>query len=139
MLIDPDQLPRLAVSFMNQDHAEEARLINAVADEVKALRAGGNGGRDRVQAALEALYQHTRAHFSREESAMTEASFPAYSFHQAEHVRLLGELGEAQRRFRETGEGDPLAAYLATFPSWFEQHITSMDAATARYVAEWGG
>ncbi len=138
MLIDPDHLPRLAVPFMNQDHAQEARLINAVADEIEALRAG-KGGRDRVQAALEALYQHTRAHFSREESAMMEASFPAYSFHQAEHVRLLGELGEAQRRFRETGEGEPLAAYLATFPSWFEQHITSMDTVTARYVAEWGG
>lgn len=138
MLIDPERLPRLAVPFMNQDHAEEARRINAVADEIDALRAG-KGGRDRVQVALEALYQHTRAHFTREESAMAKASFPAYSFHQAEHVRLLGELGEAQRRFRETGEGEPLAAYLATFPSWFEQHVTSMDAVTARYVAEWGG
>jgi hemerythrin len=138
MLIDPERLPRLAVPFMNEDHAEEARLINAAWDRVEDLRAG-KCGPDQVKGALEALYSHTRAHFSHEESAMVEASFPAYSFHQAEHVRILGELGEAERRFQESGQGEPLAAYLATFPSWFEQHIASMDAVTARYVAEWGG
>ncbi len=138
MLIDPERLPRLAVPFMNEDHAEEARLINAASDQVEALRAG-KAGPEQVEAALEALYAHSRAHFAREESAMLEASFPALSIHQAEHVRILGELGEAERRFRESGQGEPLAAYLATFPSWFEQHIASMDTVTARYVAEWGG
>ncbi len=138
MLIDPERLPHLAVAFMNADHAQEARLINGAAEAVEAFRAG-RVGRAPVKAALEALYGHTRAHFAREESAMMEASFPAYSFHQAEHVRMLGELGEAERRFQESGDGGPLAAYLASFPSWFEQHIASMDAVTARYVAEWGG
>ncbi len=138
MLVDPTRLPRLAIPFMNADHAEEARLINAVADAVEALRTG-KGDAGQVRAALDALYVHTRAHFGREESAMAAASFPAYSNHQAEHVRILGELDEAERQFRETGQSDPLAAYLAAFPSWFEQHIASMDAATARYLAEWGG
>jgi hemerythrin len=138
MLIDPAQLPHLAVAFMNADHAEEARLINCAAEAVEAFRAG-RVGRDQVKAAFEALYSHTRAHFAREETAMTEASFPAYSFHQAEHVRILGELGEAERRFQESGEGAPLAAYLASFPEWFVQHIASMDTVTARYVSEWGG
>lgn len=137
MLIDPERLPRLAVPFINQDHAQEARLINAAAERLDELRAG-KAGRDQVNAALDALYVHTREHFGREESAMTEASFPAYSMHQAEHVRILGELGEAQRRFQESGNGDELTAYLASFPTWFEQHIVSMDAVTARYVAEWG-
>ncbi len=138
MLIDPERLPRLAVPFMNEDHAEEARLINAAADRLDELRAG-KVEPDQVNAAVDAVYGHTREHFAREEAAMMDASFPAYAFHQAEHVRLLGELGEAQRRFQESGNGDELAAYLASFPSWFEQHITSMDSVTARYVAEWGG
>ena len=69
---------------------------------------------------------------------MTEASFPAYSFHQAEHVRILGELGEAQRRFQETGNGERAGRVPGHLPGWLEQHIT-MDAFTARYVAEWGG
>ncbi len=138
MLIDPDQLPRLAVPFMNDDHVEEARLLNAAGEKLAQLQAG-QLGQPEVTAALEALYLHTRAHFGREETAMMEASFPAYTFHQAEHVRTLGELGEAERKFRETGAADALAAYLATVPGWLAQHIETMDTVTARYVAEWGG
>lgn len=138
MLIDPDQIPRLAVPFMNEDHAEEARLINAAADRVGEFGAG-KATPEQAAGAMEALYAQTRAHFAREEAAMVEASFPAYSFHQAEHVRILGELGEAERRFRETRDGATLLAYLATLPPWLGQHIQSMDAVTARYVSEWGG
>jgi hemerythrin len=138
MLIDPDQVPRLAVPFMNEDHIQEARLVNAVSDALDAHRAG-RGGVDSVRAALESLYVHTREHFSREEAAMQDASFPALSFHQAEHVRILGELGEAQRHFAEGGSAEQLQDYLATLPAWLGQHITSMDTVTARYVAEWGG
>jgi hemerythrin len=138
MLIDPDQLPRLAVPFMNEDHAQEARLLNAAADTLEQFQAG-KASQAAVTAALDALYLHTRAHFAREETAMNEASFPAYSFHQAEHVRTLGELGEAERKFRESGAAAALAAYLATVAIWLAQHIETMDTVTARYVAEWGG
>jgi hemerythrin len=138
MLIDPDQLPRLAVPFMNEDHAEEARLLNVAGERLAQFQAGA-AGKPEVTAAMEALYLHTRAHFSREEAAMMEASFPAYAFHQAEHVRTLGELGEAERKFREAGDAAALAAYLATVPGWLAQHIETMDTVTARYVAEWGG
>jgi hemerythrin len=138
MLIDPDQVPHLAVQFMNEDHAEEARLVNAAADRLEALRSGQATAAE-VKAALESLYVHTREHFAREETAMRDASFPAFSFHQAEHVRILGELGEAERRFAEGGAIEELGAYLATLPPWLDQHIRSMDAVTARYVAEWGG
>jgi hemerythrin-like metal-binding protein len=138
MLIDPDQIRRVAVPFMNEDHVEEARLVNATADRAEAHREGRVGA-DQVTAALEALYQHTREHFSREESAMREASFPALSFHQAEHEHVLGELGEAERHFRETGKVEELMAYLAALPDWFDRHIGSMDDASARYVSEWGG
>jgi hemerythrin len=138
MLIDPDRIPRLAVPFMNEDHAEEARLINAAANRVEEFGAG-KATAEQAAAAMEALYAQTRAHFAREEVAMMEASFPAYSFHQAEHVRILGELGEAERRFRESKDGARLLAYLGTLPPWLGQHIQSMDAVTARYVSEWGG
>ncbi len=137
MLLDPAQLPQLPVAFMNDDHAEEARLLNSAGDAVDAYRAGR--GADAVTAALEALYLHTRAHFEREEAAMRDASFPAYTLHRAEHVRVLGELGEAERKFREGKEAEPLQVYLASVPAWLQGHIETMDAVTARYVAEWGG
>lgn len=138
MLIDPDRLPKMAISFMNQDHAEQARRVNAALEQLQAHR-DGKVPREQVHAALEALYTHTREHFGREESAMVDASFPAYPNHRAEHERMLAEMGEAERRFRETGQGERLAAYLAEFPTALEQHLASMDATTARYMAEWGG
>ena len=138
MLLDPARFKRLPVSFMNADHADEARLLNAAAELLEAFRAG-TAGADQVAAALGALYLHTRAHFAGEETAMIESSFPAYTFHRAEHVRILEELGQAERRFREGRDPEALAAYLATAPEWLEDHVRTMDATTARYVAEWGG
>lgn len=138
MLLDPARLPRLPVTFMNADHAEEARLLDAADDLAAAFRAG-TAGAAAVIAALDALYVHTRAHFEREEAAMRDSSFPGYSFHQAEHVRLLGELGEVERAFREEEDAVKLSAFLASIPGWLTGHIDEMDAATARYLAEWGG
>lgn len=123
---------------MNADHADEARLLNAAAELIEAFRAG-TAGAEQVAAALGALYVHTRAHFAGEETAMVESSFPAFTSHRAEHVRILEELGQAERTFREGRDAEALAAYLATVPEWLEDHIRTMDAATARYVAEWGG
>jgi hemerythrin len=70
---------------------------------------------------------------------MQNASFPAFSFHQAEHVRTLSELGEAERSFREGGEPEELRAFVRTLPAWLSRHIESMDTASARYISEWGG
>jgi hemerythrin len=137
-LIDPLQLPRLPLAFMNEDHQEEARRVNAVADAVDALEAG-QVDRAKVVAALEDLYAQTRAHFAREESAMVAASFPAQSFHQAEHIRTLSEVGEAQRKFAEGGTPAELRAFVRTLPAWLARHIETMDTVTARYLEEWGG
>jgi hemerythrin len=136
-LVDPAALPHLPIAFMNDDHAEEARRVNASIDAVEAWRAG-RADAALVVAALDALYVQTRAHFGREEAAMESASFPALGVHRAEHERILGELGEAERRFREEGEEEPLRAFLAALPPWLDQHIRTMDTAAARYLAEWG-
>jgi hemerythrin len=138
LLVDPQKLPRLPVPFMNEDHAEEARCVNAVSDALAALDAE-RGDRAAVLAALEALYAQSQAHFAREETAMQNASFPGYSSHQAEHVRILSELGEAERNFREGGEPEELRAFVRTLPAWLSGHIESMDTASARYISEWGG
>jgi hemerythrin len=136
MLLDPAQLPRLAVPFMNEDHAEEARLLEAVAAAVEAHRAG-TATADQVIAALDGLYAHSRSHFVREEAAMEDASFPGFSLHQAEHERILGDLGEAERRFRETRRPEELTSYLATARGTLQEHVQTMDAAAAQYLSEW--
>ena len=125
MLIDPDQLPRLAVPFMNEDHAEEARLLNAAADQAEAFGAGRSSA-DQVAAAMESLYQHTRMHFTREETAMVEASFPAYSFHRpstcgswANWGRPSGDSARPRRRRRFSAISVPcLHGWGSTSSRW---------------------
>jgi len=136
-LIDLASIPNLPLSAVNADHADEARLLNEAADAVDRYQAG-TAGREAVIAALDALYAHTREHFGREEALMQSSSFPEASLHAAEHVRVLVELDAAERAFKDTGDATPLVKYLRDTAGWFEEHLLSMDLATARFAKEWG-
>ena len=39
-LVDLDAIPQVPLDFINDDHREEARLLNELAEAVEALRAG---------------------------------------------------------------------------------------------------
>ena len=67
---------------------------------------------------------------------MRETRFPAYPAHKAEHDRVLAEMDAEARAFRDTGGGERLSRYLAeALPSWFVNHIRTMDAVTAGFLA----
>jgi hemerythrin len=138
-LVDLDAIPQVALPFMNDDHREEARLLNELAD---ALGAHGDG-RATAQAVLqafEALHAHTRDHFWREEEAMQRTGFPPFAIHKAEHDRVLAEMEEEGRSFREGGDAARLWAYVSeAIPAWLVGHIQTMDLMTSRFVAARGG
>jgi hemerythrin len=134
-LVDLDAIPQVPLDFVNADHREEARLLNAVADALDALDAGRGGAAD-LAARLAALRDHTAAHFAREDDAMRRTGFPAFPIHHAEHVRVLAELDDEIRRFAETGDAARTRAWvLGDVPQWFANHIETMDLVTARFVA----
>jgi hemerythrin len=134
-LVDLDAIPLVPLEFVNVDHREEGRLLNAVADAVDALDAG-RGDAGASLASLVALREHTAAHFGREDDAMRRTGFPAFPVHHTEHVRVLAELDDEIRRFRETGDVARLRAWvLGDVPQWFVNHIVTMDLVTARFVA----
>jgi hemerythrin len=137
--IDLEHLPQLPVPFMNADHAAEARLVNDVEAALDA-QGRGEGTLAAVIERLSLLAVHTREHFTREETAMREARFPAYPVHKAEHDRVLAEMDAQARAFRESGDGARLARYLAqVLPAWFVNHIRTMDSVTAGYLARQRG
>ena len=137
-LVDVTAIPRVALAFQNEDHDVEARLLNEVADAVEHYR-GGVEGQETVLAPLEALVEHTREHFARENRVMEEQGFPAYVVHRGEHARVLSEMEREVFAFREQGDTDRLWRYLSsTVPSWFVQHIQTMDAVTAQFVTMHG-
>jgi hemerythrin len=134
-LVDLDAIPQVPLDFINADHREEGRLLNAFADALDALDAG-RGDAAAVAARLAALRDHTAAHFGREDDAMRRTGFPAFPIHHAEHVRVLAELDDEARRYAETGDAARLRAWvLGDVPAWFVNHIETMDLVTARFVA----
>ncbi len=76
------------------------------------------------------LLQHTREHFEQERVLMRTCRFPATGEHESEHLRVLGELNYFSRALK----GGRIAAarhYAAHLPSWFSQHLATMDSALA--------
>lgn len=137
-VIDERSIPRVALAPLNEDHTEEARLLNVAADILDSY-AQGKAEAPAVISALDALYAWTRTHFEREQAAMRVASFPAHVVHQNEHERVLALIDAEERRFRETRDVGALREFLAVnHPAWLEEHITTMDAAAARFGLSWG-
>ena len=135
MGIDLEHLPQLPVPFMNADHVREARLVNEVEAALEA-HGRGEGSLGGVVEKLSVLAVQTREHFTREETAMREAGFPAYPAHKAAHDQVLEQMDAEARAFRDGGDGARLSRYLAeALPAWYANHVRTMDAVTAGFLA----
>ncbi len=133
--IDPSQVPNFPVGFMNADHALEMRMLNELEAALTAHRRG-EGPLEAVLEKLSIFAVSAREHFLREESLMREAHYPAYPAHKAEHDRVLADMNEEARAFRERGDGERLARYLfQALPEWFVTHTRTMDLAAAKSSA----
>jgi hemerythrin len=134
-LVDLAAIPQVPLAFMNEDHAEEARLLNALADALSKLRAG-EGTKEDVLGRWQALERHTREHFERENEAMRAVAFHAYPVHAGEHERVLAEMAGEAGAFAASGDAERLWVYVTqAVPAWFVRHIQTMDHVTARFVS----
>ncbi|MCR6632999.1 MAG: hemerythrin [Magnetospirillum sp.] len=112
----------VGVAFMDEDHAEAAALINALATSSGPERA----------ATLETFIAHCREHFAREEAMMEKTGFFAHGCHQGEHVRVLAELEGVLARLKG---GDEQDGYFAqALPQWLMNHRNTMDFVTAEFA-----
>jgi hemerythrin len=134
--VDAAQLAQLPVDFMNVDHEQEFRLLEALGDALAAERRG-EAGLDVVLERLALLAVHTREHFLREEGAMRESRYPGLDPHKAEHDRVLAEMDAEARLYRAGGAAARLERYLLeALPAWWFAHIRAHDGAAARHLAE---
>lgn len=126
------EIPQLPLAFMNDDHAHGLELIHAMTTTL------ANYPDDRVPLArsCEDFLNHCREHFEREEDVMRASGFPPYPMHKGEHDQVLAWLealltsiaaGGGAENVRQAVEND--------IPTWFFQHIQSMDKVTANWVA----
>lgn len=130
VLVNANEIPELALDFMNHDHAEAVQLANALYSALAEAPA------ESIDELLDQLYLHNVEHFAREEQHMQEYHFPPYPMHKGEHDRVLAEMQAVISYWKESRDKGALENYLQnTFVQWLHGHMMTMDRVTAMFVA----
>lgn len=128
-----EKMPEVPRADMNATHQEEVTLVNEVGEAIEAVLDGADN--IRLLELLRQWIEHTQAHFENEHRIMDETGFPAYSVHRGEHERVLDEIKKVVSDYQGSGDIAPLKTYLfETWPAWFDNHVNTMDFATAHFA-----
>jgi len=128
MLTWDDTLHALGVTEMDAIHCEFVALVNLLAkcddSEFSVL--------------FEKLLEHCRLHFTSEGRLMRISRFPALNEHEGEHHRIYGDLVQMNRAVQRGRLMLPRVFVKQGLEEWFNQHLTSMDAALAAHFKRVG-
>lgn len=82
---------------------------------------------------LGSLIDYTKMHFAAEEQLMRQVNFPGLPQHKEAHDKMVAQVQEYQRRFKE-GDGT-ITAEISQFlmTDWLVKHILGMDELYAPY------
>ncbi len=137
-LLEKKDIPQVAMAFMNDVHAEEAELVNAL-NELIERQKNGEDLQPQIDQAMSDWVEHTEAHFERENRLMREYGFPAYAIHSEEHDRALAAVHLLQKAWTDNRDIHVLAEHVQiNWPQWFQRHISTMDTVTAMFFEQSG-
>lgn len=127
--------PRVALDFMNRDHAEFVALRGQLLELLSAPSPDA-----RVDMLLENLLEHTHRHFAEEERLMQENCFPPYPVHKGEHDNVLADMAARVESWKLGHDAVVLREWLdRDVGDWFVAHVGSMDLVTAGFIKAQGG
>ncbi len=128
-MIEPQYLPLLQTTSMNDTHFEEMMLINALSSAIQHADAG------EINDKFAQLIEHTKAHYKHEEEMMLEKKFPPYPAHKEDHDNSLKEMQEAASHFKETENLEAVTNYVNNnLIPWFLRHTETMDQVTSLFL-----
>lgn len=135
MLIDKNELPLVAMDFMNDVHMEDVDIINDLYELVLAYEVNpSQENEQKLDAKYEEWFEHTVNHFKGEEIEMEAKGFPPYQFHKGEHDNALNTMDNIYKQWQNTRDINILKTYLLdTLPAWLTNHIQTMDTITAMF------
>jgi hemerythrin-like metal-binding protein len=86
---------------------------------------------------LKQVFEHTKRHFSYEESQMDQFNYPTSREHKEEHQKVLHEMQFFLEK-SNTSIGKQLlkAYYKQKLPDWFDLHLISMDSDLAGFLKQ---
>ena len=132
-LISQEELPQVAMEFMNDVHAEDVDIIN----NLHSLIQDYTDDSDSIDKAYEDWFEHTLDHFEGEEIKMLELNFPPYAMHKGEHEKALARMEEIYRSWKESRDITILDNYISKeIPMWLNNHILTMDTVTAMFFKQ---
>ena len=128
-VLDPTQIPLVAMDAMNEVHREELEIVNHISSAIAE-----NNTANITELCTQWL-EHTKAHFERENNLMETHSFPAFHCHHGEHVEALQGLEEVIAAWQATADIESLSHYVReVWPKWYLQHIATMDTVTSAFI-----
>jgi hemerythrin len=129
-MIDINQLPEVALDFMNEEHQEAADIYNQVERDYKLHDV------DSVIAGILEIQEHCINHFAHEEQEMKTYHFPPFQVHKQAHDRVLMEIDMVVKQLQDHRTLSKISGYIEhAFPSWFSHHLATMDKMTAEFIA----
>lgn len=115
---------KLSVGIARFD-AEHRRLVDMVNDLFDAVQ--GGRGREALGDILDDLITYTETHFSNEEAALRECTFPDVEAHVEEHRLLTEQVREIRRKYL-SGPSATLSMEVMNFlKNWLIKHIQGSD------------
>lgn len=129
-MIHFNELPLMALDFMNHDHEYAADLVNKIEVQFDLHQVS------EVERLLKELQSHCIDHFTHEEKEMIKYSFPPYQVHKQEHDRLLMDLDMIIQQLHQHQDLTKIKTFIKIeFPAWFAHHLATMDRMTAHHIA----
>ncbi len=134
-LIDIENLPQVAMEFMNDVHEEDVNIINELYDLiVKYENDPSQENKNNVTNKYQEWFEHTLKHFKGEEEKMLELNFPPYPMHKGEHENALELMDNVFREWVSSNDVNGIKKYLTEhIPQWLTHHIQTMDTVTAMF------
>ena len=130
-MIDFNQLPKVALDFMNAEHQEVVDIYNRVERDYRDQNV------DAVIIGILEIKNHCINHFAHEEQAMRTYQFPPFQVHKQVHDQVLMEINMVLQQLQSHRKLSKVSGYIEhAFPSWFSHHLATMDKITAEFIAE---
>jgi len=137
-ILNSETIPQVDIEFMNNTHADEVQLVNNLGELITRFELADTHSEEdisKITLGLKAWFDHTVNHFERENKLMQVTNFPAYGIHLGEHEITLNKFKELINTWEEKQDIQYLAEYVfSEWPNWFNNHVNSMDMATAYFA-----
>lgn len=120
------------IKEMDEDHRELFETANRLYEEILSGR-----NQSVLEDTLKFLIRYTEEHFTQEEKLMEDYDFPEYEAHIKQHVRLIQEVQELQRKYA-AGEIRMDMSIVNLLKDWIINHIFTEDRKYGPYLNDKG-